>query len=143
MQVAAVVDGAFGVLANVDGESEPHSKEEGPVNEFEREGEIVVASGAVDHARCQDPDEREDCPSTLFQVSCLLRGSNTAATVNLTSLHPVIFERVYAERDMTKTAKMNWITRRGRPHEVLPMVGWTAISIYDVVVRSESFDSAV
>lgn len=57
-------------------------------------------------------------------------GEVTAATVKRTSLHPVILERVYADRDMTRTAKMNWKTRRGSPHEVLPMVGWTVDTIF-------------
>jgi len=56
-------------------------------------------------------------------------GGHTAATVNLTSFQSVILSRVYAERDMTKMAKINWVKRRGRPHEVTPRAGWIARTI--------------
>jgi hypothetical protein len=92
----------------------------------------VVRFGTMDHSGSKDPDEGKHCPCALHQISCLsCEGGvgSTAATVKRTSLHPVILERVYAERDMTRTAKMNWMTRRGRPHEVLPIVGWTVYAI--------------
>lgn len=66
VQVSATVDGALAVLADVDGEGDPNGKEKRPVDEFEGESEVLVASWAVNHARCQDPNEREDCPGTLF-----------------------------------------------------------------------------
>ena len=88
----------------------------------------MVRSGTVDHSGGKDPDEGKHCPCALHN-QFLSREGGTAATVKRTSLHPVILERVYAERDMTRTAKTNWITRRGRPHEVLPIVGWTVYAI--------------
>lgn len=65
----------FIVTTDVDGERDPDGEEQGPVDEFKYEGNVVVSSGTVDHAGGKDPEEREDSPCTLRKyTSVTIRG---------------------------------------------------------------------
>lgn len=66
---------AFIMLADINREGDPDCKEHSPVDKFESEDEVMVAERAVDHSGSQDPDEREDGPSTLFNVIPIYLGS--------------------------------------------------------------------
>jgi len=115
MRVSAGGSNALCVLSDVDREGDPDGEEHAPVYEFKGEGNVLVRERTVDHSRGHDPDEREESPGTLKPIVSIifvemrdhLMGELTAATVNRTSFQPVILSRVYAERDMTKMAKIN------------------------------------
>jgi hypothetical protein len=64
----------------------------------------------------------------------------TTATAKRTCRQLVNTERAYAERDMKRTAKTNWTARRGRPHEVFPMIGWLLWTIMDVLLFPARID---
>jgi hypothetical protein len=72
------------------------------------------------------PDVKIHASERIAHAPCHQKGQEgvgTAATVKRTSLQLVILERVYAERDITNTAKTNCEIRRGNAHDVLPIVG--------------------
>jgi hypothetical protein len=91
----------------------------------------MMRFGAVDHARCEDPKEGKDGPRTLAESAKdheMGGGKDTAATVNRISFQLVNESRVYAARDMTRTAKTHCAARRGKAQEVLPIAALTISS---------------
>jgi hypothetical protein len=121
------------VLANVDTQGDPDSQEHSPVDEFEGEDEVMMRFRAVDHSRREDPKDGKDGPGTLAESADdheMGGGKHTAATVNRISRQPVKVARVYAERDMTRTAKTHCEIRRAKAQEVLPIAALTIFDFY-------------